>query len=104
MQVTDPGTRLQEERKCEIIRWKTALFQGLEDGKCRAEVTIFSKDSDDGIGGEDIGISELGKHSKSKWRWVVANKTGSYEVVLMGTEYEDTSMELEEMGLRNVSL
>lgn len=42
------------------------------------EVTLFSKDSNDGIEREDVWILELVKDSECNSRWVVANETGSY--------------------------
>lgn len=64
----------------------------------------MSEDSDNSIKWKQIGSLQLIKNAKRKMRWVMANKTSCYQVVLVCMETEDSGMDLEEMGTWDAAL
>lgn len=86
--------RLEKEREGEVVRRKRALF---EEGKGMGEETLFGQHPHDGIEREYIGFVKQMEDSESIMRWVMANETSGYQIVLVSTNSKDSSMDLKKM-------
>lgn len=61
------------------------------------EETLFGQDPHDGIEREYIGFVKTMEDSERSMRWVMANETSGYEIVLVSTNSKDSSMDLKKM-------
>lgn len=76
----------------------------MEQGKDLKKVTFMGEDSDDGVEREDVRILELVKDTEGNARWVLANETRGYEVVLVCAYLKNACMTLEKVRTGKMAL
>lgn len=68
------------------------------------KVSLLGEESDDIIEREVVWIMQLVKDTEIDLRYVVANQTRSYEIVLVCSKLENVCMDLEKMRKRKMAL
>lgn len=91
-------TGLEEEREGEIIGEKGAEHEGLEEGEGRQGEAGIGEDANGSVEREDAGLIEKAEDAEGEGDGEASDKAGGDEVVLVGAETEDSSVDLGEVG------